>query len=245
MLSLQEIDEFETGLSGVDHNIRHHQYSSSMVKRQEFDDQRGPFYKRSLHFGIKNLEQYLRMNTYSKDSMQKGSVDLKAIAWLKNPIVLIVLGPYHGFIDLQLTLCATVLSPRRLHIVLRSHSAGTVLYLQVPSHWYTSTVLESSTSNSRYRSLYTGPSNASYSLSKASSDCTSILKRFHALFLPLCTLSQCLVLAMPPQSLKIDHLPSDVSAILRERYLAGTFSVVTQCVRAIIPLLMALPSDNN
>ena len=33
---------------------------------------------------------------------------------------------------------------------------------------------------------------------------------------------------MPPQSLKIDHLPSDASAILRERYLAGTFSVVTQ-----------------
>ena len=33
---------------------------------------------------------------------------------------------------------------------------------------------------------------------------------------------------MPPQSPKIDHLPSDASAILRERYLAGTFSVVTQ-----------------
>ena len=63
MLLLQEIDEFERGLSGVDHNIRHHPYSSSIVK---FDDQRGLFYKRSLHFGIKNLKQYLRMNTYSK-----------------------------------------------------------------------------------------------------------------------------------------------------------------------------------
>ena len=72
-------------------------------------------------------------------------------------------------------------------------------------------------------------SSASYSLSKALCDCTSILKRFHVLFVPLCTLIQCLVLAMPPQSLKIDRLPSDASAILRERYLAGTFSVVTQC----------------
>ena len=65
MLLLQEIDEFERGLSGVDHNSRHHPYSSSIVKRQEFDDQRGLFYKRSLHFGINNLKQYLRMNTYS------------------------------------------------------------------------------------------------------------------------------------------------------------------------------------
>ena len=110
MLLLQEIDEFERGLSGMDHNIRHHPYSSSIVKRQEFDDQRGLFYKRRLHFGIKNLKQYLRMNT---DSTQKGSVNLKAIAWLRNSIVL---GPYHGFIDLQLTLCATMQSPRRLHI---------------------------------------------------------------------------------------------------------------------------------
>ena len=42
---------------------------------------------------------------------------------------------------------------------------------------------------------------------------------------------------MPPQSMKIDHLPSDASAILRERYLAGTFSVVTQWT-----LLQSLPS---
>ena len=163
--------------------------------------------------------------------MQKGSVDLTAIVWLRNSIVLIFLGPYHGSIDLQRTLCATVLSCTLDDCTLqvpRSHSAGTVLYLQVPSPHYTSTVLDPSTSNSQYRSLYTGPSNASYSLSKASRDCTSILKRFHVLFLPLCTLMQCLVHAMPPQSLKIDHLPSDASAILRERYLAGTFSVVTQ-----------------
>ena len=33
---------------------------------------------------------------------------------------------------------------------------------------------------------------------------------------------------MPPHSPKIDHLPSDASAIFGERYLAGTFSVVTQ-----------------
>ena len=116
MLLLQEIDEFETGLSGVDHNIRHHPYSSSIVKRQEFDDQRGPFYKRSLHFGIENLDQYLRMNSIASDSMQEGSVDLKAIVWLRNSIVLIVLGSNHGSIDLQLTLCAAALSPRRLHI---------------------------------------------------------------------------------------------------------------------------------
>ena len=45
----------------------------------------------------------------------------------------------------------------------------------------------------------------------------------------MCTLSRCLVHAMPPQSTKIEHLPRDTSAILRERYLAGTFSVVTQC----------------
>ena len=48
----------------------------------------------------------------------------------------------------------------------------------------------------------------------------------------MCTLSRCLVHAMPPQSTKIKHLPKDASAILRERYLAGTFSVVTQCFRA-------------
>ena len=48
--------------------------------------------------------------------MQKGSVDLKAILWLRNSIVLIVLGSYHGSTDLQLTLCATMQSPRRLHI---------------------------------------------------------------------------------------------------------------------------------
>ena len=44
----------------------------------------------------------------------------------------------------------------------------------------------------------------------------------------MCTLSRCLVHAMPPQSTKIEHLPRYASAILRERYLAGTFSVVTQ-----------------
>ena len=91
-------------------------------------------------------------------------------------------------------------------------------------------MLNPPTSKSQYRSLYAGPSNASYSLSKASRVCASILKRFHALFLTLCTLIECLVLAMPPQSLKIDHLPGDASAILRERYFAGTFSVVTQWV---------------
>ena len=59
--------------------------------------------------------------------MQKGSVDLKAIVWLRNSTVLIVLGPYHGSIDLQLTLCATVLSPRRLHI-----ASAAFFILQVP-----------------------------------------------------------------------------------------------------------------
>ena len=50
MLLLQEIDEYETGLSGVDHNIRHHPFSSSMVKRQEFDE-----------FGFTRLYQYSEM----------------------------------------------------------------------------------------------------------------------------------------------------------------------------------------
>ena len=149
--------------------------------------------------------------------MQKCSVDLKAIVWLRNPIVLIVLGSYHGSIDLQLTLCATKQSPRRLHIAstafsccrYRSLFAGTFSLIY------------------KYRSRpankqFTGPSNASYSLYKPPHDCT-------ALFLPLCTLSRCLVHAMSPKSTKIEHLPRDASAILRERYLAGTFSVVTQC----------------
>ena len=83
-------------------------------------------------------------------------------------------------------------------------------------------------SNSHYRSLYHGPTDASYSLAGVSCDSPGILKRFYALLLPICTFSHCLVHAIPPQSPKIGHLPSDASAILRERYLAGTFSVVTQ-----------------
>ena len=54
-------------------------------------------------------------------------------------------------------------------------------------------------------------------------------KTFLRTFLPLSPLSRCLVHAMPPEQTKIEHLPRDASAILRERYLAGTFSVVTQC----------------
>ena len=46
-------------------------------------------------------------------------------------------------------------------------------------------------------------------------------------FLPLCTLSRCLVHVMSPQWTKIEHLPRDSSAILRERYLADTISVTT------------------
>ena len=163
-----------------------------------------------------------------KYSIQKDSVDFEVIVWLRHWIVL---GPYYGSIQPCIMVCAVCLSIFLLcAAITRSRAAGTVLYLQVPSPWPASTVLSPSTSKSQYRSLYTGPSNASYSLSNASRDCTSILKRFHALFLPLCTLIQCLMLAMPPQSLKIDHLPSDASAILRERYLAGTFSVVTQWI---------------
>ena len=65
-------------------------------------------------------------------------------------------------------------------------------------------------------------------LTGVSRDFAGILKCFYALFLPLRTFSRCLVHAMPPQSTKIEHLPRDASAILRERYLAGTFSVTTQ-----------------
>ena len=81
-----------------------------------------------------------------------------------------------------------------------------------------------STSNSQYRSCHTGPSSASYSLSKASRDCTSILKRFHALSLPLCTLIQRPVLPKPTQTLKIDHLPSDAPASWEN----GTWQVPSQ-----------------
>ena len=59
----------------------------------------------------------------------------------------------------------------------RSHSAGTVLWL---IFWWAGTF----SSNSHSRSLYTGPSNALYSLSTPSCDCTSILKRFYAFFYP-------------------------------------------------------------
>ena len=48
------------------------------------------------------------------NSRQKGSVDLEATVWFRNSIVLISLGPYHE--SIQLTLCATMLSPRRSHI---------------------------------------------------------------------------------------------------------------------------------
>ena len=65
------------------------------------------------------------MNAYiAGNSKQKGSVDLKASMWLRNSIVLIVLGPYNG--SIQLTLCATIQSPRRLHM------ATTAFILQVP-----------------------------------------------------------------------------------------------------------------
>ena len=53
---LQEFEEFERGHSSL----------ILLKKRREFGDQRGLFYKRSLHFGIKNLKLYSRMNTYSR-----------------------------------------------------------------------------------------------------------------------------------------------------------------------------------
>ena len=73
---------------------------------------------------------------------------------------------------------------------------------------------------------------------RVSCDSVGIPKRFYALLVPICTFSHCLVHGMPPQSPKIDHLPSDASAILRERYLAGTFSVVTQWPQLSIIQLM-------
>ena len=42
---------------------------------------------------------------------------------------------------------------------------------------------------------------------------------------------------MPLQSPKIDHLPSDASTILRERYLADTLSVTIQCLKGGITYL--------
>ena len=158
--------------------------------------------------------------------MQKGSVDLKAIVWLRNSIVLIALGSYHGSIDLQLMLCASMQSPRRLHIAsiafsccrYRSLFAGTFSLI----YKYRSRPV-----NKQLTVPFSLYRTSLYSLSKPSRDCTRVLKRFYALFLPMCTLSRCLVHAMPPQSTKIEHLPRDASAILRERYLVGTFSGVT------------------
>ena len=101
-------------------------------------------------------------------------------------------------------------------------------------------------SNSHYRSLYHGPTNASYNLTGVSCDSPGILKRFYALLLPTCKFTHCLVHAMPPQSPKIDHLPSDASAILRERYLAGTFSVVTQWYMALyVNVLFIMMTSSN
>ena len=129
MLLLQEIDEFERGLSWVDHNIRHHPYSSSIVKRQEFDDQRGLFYKRSLHFGIKNLKQCLRMNTYSKWKHAKSFCRFEGnrVAQKFNCLS----SPWSISWVCYVQLC-NHLDDCTLQVP-RSHAAGTVLYLQVPS----------------------------------------------------------------------------------------------------------------
>ena len=99
-----------------------HIHSSSIVRRHEFDDQWGLFYKRSVQGWIH----------IAGNSRQKGSVDLKATMWIRNSIVLVVPGPYHG--SIQLTLCATMLLPRRLHNASTTFSsAGAILYLQEPS----------------------------------------------------------------------------------------------------------------
>ena len=137
---------------------------------------------------------------------------------------------------------------RRYHLddctlqVPRSHSAGTVLYLQVPSVLLNIQVPFSTRQHAIHGTvLFTPdlltPHTAFLRLHATVPIFWNVSTHF---FLPLCALIQCLVLAMPPQSLKIDHLPSDASAILRERYLAGTFSVVTQwqisCVRLYLCL---------
>ena len=49
----------------MDHNIRCHPNSLLIVKRQEFDDKKGLFYKRSLHFGIKS--ETLQNKKYAVD----------------------------------------------------------------------------------------------------------------------------------------------------------------------------------
>ena len=115
--------------------------------------------------------------------MQKGSVDLKAIVWLRNSIVLIVLGSYHGSIDLQLTLCAAMQSPRRLHTAstafsccrYRSLFAGT--FSLIYKYRYRPVNKQFTVPFSLHRTFY-----RLISLYKPSRDCTSILKRFYALF---------------------------------------------------------------
>ena len=80
----------------------------------------------------------LESKTISKNEeiyRQKDFVDLEVIVWLRHSIVL---GPYYGFIQPCIMICAVWLSLFLLcatitHCKYRSHAAGTVLYLQVPS----------------------------------------------------------------------------------------------------------------
>ena len=114
------------------HNIRHHPHSSFFVKRQEFDDKRGLFCKRSRHFGIKNLKQYLRlMNEYILQVIagKKGSVDSKATMWLRNTDCPLSISRVYT----AKVMCNDAIAWTIAQSKYRSPSVGTVLCLQVHS----------------------------------------------------------------------------------------------------------------
>ena len=150
--------------------------------------------------------------------------------WLRYSIVLIVLGPYHG--SIQLKLCATMLSPRRLHI------ASAVLIPQVPFFICRYLLLSiqvpfSTRQQAIYGTVLFTPGLLTPHTAFPSPPATTVVWNVSTHFFYPCahSLSRCLVHAMPPQSTKIGHLPRGASAILRERYLVVTFSVTTEWLR--------------
>ena len=141
---------------------------------------------------------------------------MKATVWLKNSIVLIVLGPYHG--PIQLTLWATM---------------RTVLILQVPFFICRYLLLNIQVPFSTRQQTIHGTvlSTPDLLMPHTAFPClpatVPVFWNVSTHFFYLCAHSV-VVHAMPPQSTKIEHLSRDAPAILRERYLAGTFSVTTQ-----------------
>ena len=125
-----------------------------------------------------------------------------------------------------------MLSPRRLHI------ASTVLILRAPfficRHLLLNTQVPFSTRQQAIHGtvLFTPDLLTPHTAFSSLSATVLVFWNVSTHFSYPCTPGRCHVHAMPHQSTKIGHLPRDASAILRERYLAGTFSVTTQWQRA-------------